>query len=287
MARKPKAPVPDAASTAPRDDSAAVGASPRPAPKTPPAKAKTNGRTRKNTGQHAVGLNGNGGGVGTILTQEEKKALRLQVRAAKKADKATAEKKAQTKRTRSQGRKATKEDGTKGVPPWEPSETDQAQIMALAGFGMTLEETGVILGVTDETLIKNRELIETMRIKGLAIAKSRVRQSAYQEAVGGSLGHIRFVEERVFGWVPNQKVEHSAPGGGPIQIERRLATDDEIISKLLTLVDRSASIIAAGEAETATAAETAEAEGRAVELDIAQHGPTHETVDVAPDVPAS
>lgn len=182
--------------------------------------------------------------AGDLLRKAQYKELTAVVREGRKADKAKA-KKATTRRGARKARAAAPAAPT-GAPPWELTEEHKGQIKALAGFGMSLEETAVILGVSFPTLLTRKAEIAVLREEGLSLAKSRVRQSVYQQAVAGSLGHARFFEERVLGYIPNQRTEHTGPGGGPVETVGtvRVMSDDEVVARLRTLVDRTASVTA-------------------------------------------
>ena len=175
-----------------------------------------------------------------------KKELTDAVRQAKKKDRDRLRKEGASGAKRARRPSEPRYEKERGAPEWEPSETDKAQIMALAGFGMTLEETGIILGINEQTLIAHRQKIETVRANGLSIAKSRIRQAGYEQAVGGSLGHWRFYEERVLGYTPKATSEITGPNGGPVDYTSttRILSDDELIARMKTLADRTASVTA-------------------------------------------
>lgn len=175
-----------------------------------------------------------------------KKAMTAEVRAAKR----------KRRKEEREARKAAGETFEEGAPEWEPNEEELATVYALAGFGMSLEETAVVLGVSEPTILKHRAKIEEHRRKGAVIAKSRVRQSLYEQAVGGSLGHIRTYEEIVLGNVPRTRSELTGADGAPLPSAPAIGgtlilSDDELVARLRTLADRTASVVAIEETRTA------------------------------------
>jgi DNA-binding CsgD family transcriptional regulator len=175
-----------------------------------------------------------------------KKALTDAVRQAKKKDRDRLRNDGVDAVKRAKRKREPQFETREGAPEWEPSETDKAQIMALAGLGMSLEETAILLGISEQTLITHKAKVDKVRSNGLAIAKSRLRQAGYEQGVGGSLGHWRFYEERVFGYTPKATNEITGANGGPVDYTSttRILSDDELIARFKTLADRTASVTA-------------------------------------------
>jgi hypothetical protein len=238
----------------PQNNADSAGASVVPVAGGEPAPGKPDRRKRasysaEELAARAVGLAAHGGGVGARLTKEEKDTMRRAIRNAKKRDERARRAKEKERRRRGPRAKTTEEyvkaPGADGVPAWEPSEAEKEQIMAYAGFGMSIDETSVLLGISEQTLHAHLEKVQSFRAHGLAIAKSRVRQAVYQQAVMGSLGHARFFEERVLGYQPNQRVEMTGADGGPVETRTNaFLSDDDLLARLRTLADKQASVVA-------------------------------------------
>jgi hypothetical protein len=68
-----------------------------------------------------------------------------------------------------------------GQPPHQPSDVTRGQVEALAGFGVSHEQIGLVIGIDEKTLRKwyRRELDV-----GKAKANARMAQNIFQKALG-------------------------------------------------------------------------------------------------------
>lgn len=249
------------ASGAPQNNADVPGASAVPAgkakkvPRTKAGKPDKRHRAAYSEGEQQgkpAGRAVNGGGIGAHLTPEEKEEMRRNVRNARKRDQRARQKKERERlrkgsRKGKQGTPYVKDDEQPGAPAWEPTEEIKEQIATLAGFGLSIDETSVVLGISAQTLHAHMTEVDAHRARGLAIAKSRVRQSGYQQAVSGSLGHWRFFEEVVLGYRPTQRMEQTGANGGPIATQATFLSDDDLLARLRTMADKQASVIAASQ----------------------------------------
>jgi transposase-like protein len=107
--------------------------------------------------------------------------------------------------------------GRTGRPAYVPSPEDIEQVKTLAAYGLSKQQISAILGVSEETFNKNRDVFLGAMNTGLAVAAGRVGQSLYEQAVGGSLGHIVWWEKTRMGRSDRVVVENTGAGGGPIE----------------------------------------------------------------------
>jgi len=124
-----------------------------------------------------------------------------------------------------------------------------AQIEAMAGVGLKVEQMAAILGMSKATF--DRRMRDTPGAsealeKGRARASFTISKTAFEMAKGGH--HVAMT---IFwlkcreGWRETpQAIEHSGPDGAPIPIEakredlRKLIADPEALSALETLAER-------------------------------------------------
>lgn len=119
-----------------------------------------------------------------------------------------------------------------------------AQVQAAAAFGCTVDELATLLAIDPTTIFRNKTVFEEALEKGRIISNSRIKRSLFENGVAGSLGHATMWLKVVGGWRETTAAEISGPGGGPIQSQTTLMTDDEISSRLQTLVERSLGVMA-------------------------------------------
>lgn len=132
-----------------------------------------------------------------------------------------------------------------GRPPLALTDEEKEEIRAMYGIGLTDDHVQIVKGIARSTFYDHRDMFEALKTEGLALSLMDVSNSLFTFAKGGSLGHMRMYLQKVHGWTERQVVqsEMSGPNGGPIVSESRtLASDEEIMAKLRTLVSRAATM---------------------------------------------
>jgi hypothetical protein len=92
----------------------------------------------------------------------------------------------------------------------------RTMIEALAGYGLGVREISAVVGTTDKTLSAHcSEELE----RGRAKANARVAQSLFERATKDkdTTAMIWWTKARMK-WTDRTEVEHTGPGGGPIQV---------------------------------------------------------------------
>lgn len=182
------------------------------------------------------------------LKPEDKKQLTEVVRTGRKRDRA--KQKAREAQIAAAG--VVDPEPTAGQPAWQPSEEELGQIEAMAGLGFSIEETCIVLGISEETWHTYADTLrlKQQRVRGLVVARTNVRQALYDGAIGGSIGHIRLYLELIEGYVARTATEVTGKGGGPVEQHTTGAVavsgplpDAEIMARLRTLADRAASVV--------------------------------------------
>lgn len=182
------------------------------------------------------------------LKPEDKKQLTEVVRTGRKRDRA--KQKAREAEIAAAG--VVEPEPTAGQPAWQPSEEELGQIEAMAGLGFSIEETCIVLGISEETWHTYADTLrlKQQRVRGLVVARTNVRQALYDGAIGGSIGHIRLYLELIEGYVARTATELTGKGGGPVEQHTTGAVavsgplpDAEIMARLRTLADRAASVV--------------------------------------------
>jgi hypothetical protein len=182
------------------------------------------------------------------LKPEDKKQLTEVVRTGRKRDRA--KQKAREAQIAAAG--VVDPEPTAGQPAWQPSEEELGQIQAMAGLGFSIEETCIVLGISEETWYTYADTLrlKQQRVQGLVLARTNVRQALYDGAVAGSIGHIRLYLELIEGYVARTATEVTGKGGGPVEQHTTGAVavsgplpDAEIMARLRTLADRAASVV--------------------------------------------
>lgn len=132
-----------------------------------------------------------------------------------------------------------------GRPAFHLSEEDIEKVRACYGLGLTDEKVQIIMGIPRSTFYDHKDEFAKWREEGLAFSESGLMEAAHSNALRGSLGHLRFVMAKVHGYIEVQKQEISGPGGGPVEqvvAEGRLLSDDELLGRFRTLMNRAATM---------------------------------------------
>lgn len=183
---------------------------------------------------------------------------RQHARAVNKAQKRRAKEAASTGPTAENDPKPRRKTGSaksapkrkRGNQPFVLDEEQGRQVEACAAFGLSLDETAVVIGISTSTLFKHKAVFEEHLSRGSMIAKSRVNRSLYENAVAGSIGHITMWHKVVRGWSEKMVSELSGPGGGPIQTTQTLLTDEELWARITTVSERNSSVVHKHDADT-------------------------------------
>jgi hypothetical protein len=91
-----------------------------------------------------------------------------------------------------------------------------------AGLGLTQEQIATLIGKSVDTLdrICRADLDE-----GSAEAKAKVGGAIVKAALGGNMTAAIFYAKTQMGWKETSAHEHSAPGGGPLELITRRVID--------------------------------------------------------------
>jgi hypothetical protein len=109
-----------------------------------------------------------------------------------------------------------------GRPPKRTEDTP-AQIMRMAGLGLTLDEIALILDINPGTL--DRWLVDPEIKKlykmGRAEIHHKMTTSAYRMALEGDRVMMIFLLKTKFGYREVERHEHTGVGDSPIKVDRR------------------------------------------------------------------
>lgn len=114
-------------------------------------------------------------------------------------------------------------------PPHVPTSRTRKLVAQLASFGLDEKEIGVACGVSLHVLRKwYKEEIE----HGLAITISKVGVALVRQALRGDVNAARFFLQSRARWVVPTKVEMTGKDGGPVELELRRKTMDNVLQLL-------------------------------------------------------
>ena len=128
-------------------------------------------------------------------------------------------------------------DLMKTKPSYKPTPEQRAQVDAMAAYGVPEHAIARVLKIDPKTLRKHfREELDIAHIK----ANSAVAQSLFRKATGDgpqSVTACIFWLKVRMGWKETEAIEHSGPGGGPIQTEES-SSRAEITRRIAGLIAR-------------------------------------------------
>ena len=139
-----------------------------------------------------------------------------------------------------------------GRPQIELTDAQRAEVGELARVAMSKELIADHLGIVRDTFsaILNRDPATAhVYARGLAEGLAEIHRTAFKEAKAGNPAMIQLVLKTKGGWrEPPQAVEHSGPGGGPIQTED-VTRDAEAFARRMAQLAARADDGGAGEAQ--------------------------------------
>ena len=105
------------------------------------------------------------------------------------------------------------------MSPHKPTDKQRGQVSAFVSYGLQHNEIAKQIGIDGKTLRKHyREELDT----GKLVASAKVAQTLFSIAtVDRNVGACIFWLKAQAGWSERAVVEHSGPGGGPIEVDSR------------------------------------------------------------------
>lgn len=104
-----------------------------------------------------------------------------------------------------------------GREAFSPTDQERRQVEGLSGYGLPFEQIAVLIrdGISMDTLRKHfsRELYV-----GKAKANAQATKAAFQKAISGDTGMIKYWCATQVGWRETQHHEVTGAGGGPISV---------------------------------------------------------------------
>lgn len=110
-------------------------------------------------------------------------------------------------------------------PEYKPTDKDRATVQTMAAYGIPQADIAAVVNCDLKTLRKHfRAELDT----AAAQANARVAAALFRKATGEGpqsvTAAIFWLKTRA-GWIDRSAVEHSGPGGGPIQSEATVSDD--------------------------------------------------------------
>ena len=97
----------------------------------------------------------------------------------------------------------------------EPTPETRLRVNTLASVGTPQDQIALVIGISKNTLIKHyRKELDTAMI----IANAAIGQTLFKQAKDGNTAAAIFWLKCRAGWFDTQKVEHSGPNGGDINV---------------------------------------------------------------------
>lgn len=117
--------------------------------------------------------------------------------------------------------------------PHQPDDVQRELVKALAGFGVVEDDIAKYIQVCAKTLRKYyRHELDT----GMVAANYKVAKRLFEHATGDSVPAAIFWMKVRGDWSEKTKLEHSGPGGTPIQTV--VLTKDELREAVASVVDK-------------------------------------------------
>ena len=118
-----------------------------------------------------------------------------------------------------------------GRPPYSPTDQQRTEVRNMAAFGITNDQIGKILEISQETLRKYFEKeLETGRSQVIYDIAKNVAMVAKSDRPNNMVAAALFLKTQG-GWKDASKVEISGPNGGPIKTEVNLAGELSVLDK--------------------------------------------------------
>lgn len=128
-----------------------------------------------------------------------------------------------------------------GALPHMPTPELREKVAYLAGIGVPHEHIAVLIGLSDDKTMRS---YYTQELKsGKAKANARVGQLLFNHVEKGNLSATIFWLKAQAGWRETQTVEHTGPGGGPIQHEMLVGATDRFFQALFGSSGRRAPVV--------------------------------------------
>ncbi|NBS71164.1 hypothetical protein EBT31_19990 [bacterium] len=124
-----------------------------------------------------------------------------------------------------------KEKRARGRPPHVPTDRDRRQVEVMTGFGLTQEQIGKILNVSEDTL--QRHYADEIS-NGVAKANIQVAQNLFNIATSRDSGAVAaaiFWMKTRGRWRETNHHELTGKDGGPIQTEAKMSVDASALTQ--------------------------------------------------------
>ena len=111
-------------------------------------------------------------------------------------------------------------------PKIQITEAQLKQIESMAGIGLTMEQIGQVLGISERTLHRNKitdSAVMAALQRGRAVAAFQVGKSLFQNATNGDFKSIQWYEMTRCGRSGKQEVTHTGDEAQPLQITFEVA----------------------------------------------------------------
>lgn len=96
-----------------------------------------------------------------------------------------------------------------------PTDETRLQVKTLASVGTPQDQIAIVVGITKNTLLKYyRKELDT----AMVMANASIAQTLFKQAKEGNTSAAIFWLKCRAGWVDTQKIEHSGPNGGDINV---------------------------------------------------------------------
>lgn len=96
--------------------------------------------------------------------------------------------------------------------PWEPTDEDVAKVRLYAGLGTTQEQVAALIGISVDTLTKNKRTAEAWRT-GKTETIAKVAGTLVRKALSGDTVSAIFYLKTQGGWREKQQIDHTTSDG--------------------------------------------------------------------------
>lgn len=117
--------------------------------------------------------------------------------------------------------------GKRGPKPWAPTPDQIEKIKLYAGLGSTQEQTARLIGICEDTLVKNTTAKSAFE-EGKAQTIAKVAGSLVKKALSGDTASAIFYLKTQAGWKETNVTEHTGKDGAPIKLDMSNLTDEQL-----------------------------------------------------------
>jgi hypothetical protein len=122
-------------------------------------------------------------------------------------------------------------------------ELSAEEIEKFISFGHTLGDAAEYFEVTPKTLYnerKRRPELDAAAQRGMIRRKERIWACLWKQAGAGNVTAAIYLDKKWGGGLPPERLEHTGPDGGPLQVQLGRAKVEERLRKLQELARRKA-----------------------------------------------